>query len=194
MIAFNGGSYSDLTFGSNGSLSGEISIASINGQAANAYVYINLTGATSDGSGGYSYSGGVFDVEGNFADISNEELLLSGILPSGIDLKYLGQTSPFSGVSEYGLTASFTDGTIAADLAADENQMANSIVSGTFSVGFDQYPELGPMNAYSTIVANGFAVPEPNSAILATIGLLGMAVLTMIRTRKARWLSGLFQS
>jgi hypothetical protein len=171
---------STINFGSGGTLSGSIPIDTIGTTVNNssAVLTFSLTGATSDGQGGYLYSGGSFSIYGDdYGTGSINEYLLTGQFLSGTELALISSNG---GISTYQFSplASFGKGSIAPDLEAVFGD-SGSIVGGTFSLSFQVSSGNTISNIGAQVVAQSFSVPEPPSAMLAMIALSWFAIWRM---------------
>jgi hypothetical protein len=169
-----------INLGANGSLTGTIGISGINGfNNANAILAFSMTGPVSDGNGGYTYTGGFFNVYGiDYSLSENYEFLLSGQLPAGAQLTDHGYYG-----DDFELNSVFGGGSIASDLGAAYGYPAGAIVAGAYEVSVEfiygnNYPMV--LGAYENIVAQSYSVPEPGSA---TMAILGLAVFGVLRSQ-----------
>jgi len=182
-VEFLSGTTGTVTLGSNGSLSGTVSLATVLGSntpanaglsqsVTNGTIAFSFAGPTSDGSGGFNYSSGTFSVLGQLPGFSYETLL-SGSFPSGGDLNSAGGTpSLFQFTGGLG----FFGATLANDVASLYGIPTTE--TGLFGLSFTQASPGGvasfKASEFMIQTSGSPAVPEPPSVLLAALGLMAV--------------------
>jgi hypothetical protein len=186
VIEFTAGSTASVTFSSTGALSGSIDITSVTGiydtpphngstlAITAGTLAFSFTGTTSDGSGGYFYTGGTFMILGQLPS-GSLETLLSGTLydddPADPGFNPISRQGS-SDLYEFSEGNVSYNGTVSSDLASYFGFLSTA-TSGAFGLSFTQSTPVGPTSLVSGNVTALFTVQEPRSAIMCLLAIVG---------------------